>query len=55
MAKEVVNNKDMTPEQKMESMTALKKQVNDLVAQIYGKTGRESMAEITSQVDFLSD
>ena len=55
LAKEVVNNKDMTPEQKMESMTALKKQVNDLVAQIYGKSGRESMAEITSQVDFLSD
>ena len=36
-------------------MTALKKQVNDLVAQIYGKSGRESMAEITSQVDFMSD
>ena len=55
LAKEIVNNKDMSAADKMTSMVNLKKQVNDLIHELYGKSGHESSNEITAMVDFLSD
>jgi len=55
LAKEIVNNKDMNAADKMTSMTNLKKQVNDLIHELYGKSGHEASAEITGMVDFISD
>ena len=45
----------MSAADKMTSMVNLKKQVNDLIHELYGKSGHESSNEITAMVDFLSD
>lgn len=52
LAKELVNNKEMTAAEKLDAFTALKKQTNDQIYKVFGKSGHEADQEVAALVDF---